>query len=46
MKKIMVIALLVLSIFSLYNPNQTFACSCAMPESPTKEMQRADYVFV
>lgn len=46
MKKIITTALIIMSIFSFYHPSQTFACSCAMPESPKKEMKRADYVFV
>lgn len=46
MKKIISLFILIFSIFSFYSPSQTLACSCMMPESPEKESERADYVFI
>jgi hypothetical protein len=46
MKKIITLSVILLSLIGLYIPPQTFACSCAMPESPQKELAKADYVFI
>ena len=46
MKKIISLFILILSMFSLYSPSQTFACSCMMPQNPEIEMEKADYVFI
>lgn len=46
MKKIISLFVLIFSIFTFYSPSETFACSCMIPESPEKELERADYVFI
>lgn len=46
MKKLISLFILILSLFSFNIASQTFACSCAMPESPEIEIGKADYVFI
>lgn len=46
MKKILSYIILLFIAFSFYTPSQSFACSCMIPETPQKELERADYVFV
>jgi len=41
MKKIIAIIILSFAIIS-----QSFACSCMMPESPTKSLEKSDIVFI
>ena len=46
MKKLFTFMLILVSAFSFYQPNTTFACSCAMPENPEQELEKSDYVFI
>ena len=46
MNKWISLLLLSFSIVIFYIPNQTFACSCMMPESPQEELKKASYVFI